>query len=123
MTKLEIINETIKAYSDPNNRATTDRGCVYLRDDGKMCAVGRCFKNSALAVVIGGSIDELELPNDRVATTKKTLSFFKKKYQGHGIDFWVDLQLWHDDNHNFGEDRISEKGLEGIETLKLFYAN
>jgi hypothetical protein len=125
-TKIEIINETVKYYKT-NNRAVTNGvafdgagSCeYYLKQDGVvlMCAVGRC----------------LEYPKDfegRIHTVSHIFgerldNYFKEEYRGHGIGFWSDLQLLHD-NHIYwnkikGGNELTELGLEMYNRLIQTY--
>lgn len=92
-TKIEIINETVKFYSEDTSRRafTSDWGfneeqkgvCCYLTEDGRQCAVGRCLENSA------------DIANGGIATVWNTAKF-KPEYEGHDKTFWSDLQNFHD---------------------------
>jgi hypothetical protein len=90
MTKIEIIKETVEYYKNNNRGITPGGACQYLTKDGDMCAVGRCLENpediglktiyaDALIIGYGDGI-------------------FKKQYQGHDINFWKNLQIFHDSN-------------------------
>lgn len=116
LTKVQIINQTVKFYSaDPSRRSVDKLGvCSFNGHNGKEethCAVGRCLLNKykrqgvtmpandstadGLASVYGyESLDELLL----------------KKYRGHSLDFWSDLQLLHDKKEYWNSKGLTTKG-------------
>jgi hypothetical protein len=111
---LEILNATVKFYTDsPEKRGMDEQEdtCVYLGDDGNMCAVGfmfneegmRMFKNS------GNSYEYMMLTHFDISTQDNTprqskeekslefqQDFFKEEFQGIDIDVVIAIQTWHD---------------------------
>lgn len=113
MTKLEIIDETVKFYTeDPSRRAVENFSCEYLTADGRMCAVGRCAENPE--DIPYGSLGF----DDNVWATIE----FKPQYQGHDERFWSDLQTFHDTSSFWESDGLSEDGKEHVEFLKKKYS-
>lgn len=119
-TKLEIIDETINYYSNPNNRGITGNMCKYLTDNGKMCAVGRCmakphtsYLGAASRILIRDGTQELKLELEPL---------LKEEYRGHSVKFWNDLQHLHDRAQHFTYTGFSHKGIEFIDELKAAYA-
>lgn len=121
-TRSEIMAETFAAYENPENRGLSPMGqCQYLTVDGKMCAVGRCMINP-------GNKDYVNKYNhDLNHTNTFTIAFedienrcqhLKEEYRGHSVEFWTDLQRWHDCEDNFQDNEISQRGLNDIEKLK-----
>jgi len=115
-TKLEIINETEVAYSDPANRAADDERCYYLSPSRKMCAVGRCMKKPEVGFF--GTPLELKSRKLGIINFEQTL---KSEYQGHSVYFWSDLQKFHDRSQHFNKNSISQKGLSYLEALRKQY--
>ncbi len=114
LTKLEIIEETAKYYAeDPSRRAIDEINfCSYLTLDGRMCAVGRCLVNpSNLDTSLSGRITEVHL------------ELLKPEYQGHTLDFWKDLQKFHDRPTYWSSEGLTEQGLIRVKELKEFYSN
>ena len=119
MTKLEIIEETVKFYSeDTSRRALNEDGsrCEYLTLDGKKCAVGRCLDLDSEELLrlngMGGVFN----------VYRKDL-VFKKEYKGHSVDFWASLQLLHDSESNWTSKGLSGYGLKYLKELEDTYAN
>lgn len=119
-TQQEIIDETIEYYrTHPRGMNIREGECMYLTPDGCMCAVGRCMSdpqdgqhkigNRALGDV---PIDKLDL-------------LLKSDYRGHNLDFWGDLQNFHDtpqywETEEGGE--LTEYGLKKAQDLHAEYA-
>lgn len=111
-TKTEIIQETYDYYmEDLSRRGVGDdwETCVYKNEKGLVCAVGRCFNESARFDFIGSIISySVKFP--------EWDSHFKPEYQGHDVKFWNDLQRLHDG------DIISFNRAEKFNQLKNRYA-
>ena len=118
-TKLEIIEETEKFYSNPANRGTDGNGYVYKTEDGRKCAVGRCLIDKDLAYLRGSITDVVS--HGVYLNSTQIDALFLSEYKGHEITFWRALQKWHDDSRNFTNIGISDKGLIAIELLKQKY--
>ena len=112
MTKTEIILETVEYYNN-NPRGSDNNSCFYFKE-GKMCAVGRClilpesFENQNLYTI------------GRVFNNTSSImdSNLKKQYRGHSIDFWKDLQSFHD-NPLYWEENESGNNLKPRGKFKL----
>lgn len=118
-TKLEILKETAEAYSDPNNRAIYDNECMYLTDDGKKCAIGRCCEAPKQNWV--GSVNYLYANPLEALIPSREMSIetcLKDEYKGHEVGFWSDLQHLHDENEFFNKKGFSEKGMQQIYILE-----
>ncbi len=122
-TKLEIINETIEIYSDPEKRSVTlvtgssgksIENCRYKGPNGKMCAVARC--------ILPEELDEVSdnYENETVHEIKNLEDYLKPEYRGHSKGFWIDIQILHDDYLNPKRDQKSKE--EYIETIKTRYS-
>lgn len=94
MTKLEIIEETANYYNLGNRAENTNpegkTQCLYLTKDGRMCAVGRTlldpglYGDGGVTDICGGSPPTL-------------WNLQKEPYRGHELNFWVDIQVFHDE--------------------------
>lgn len=119
MNKLQIIEETVKYYSEDVSRRAIKPGgrCEYLTSDGKMCAVGRCMINPGtnrdddIGFIPSYSI--IEVDQDKI---------LKKEYRGHENEFWFDLQKLHDANSNWIDNGLSDAGQRYVEKLKEKWA-
>lgn len=121
-TKLEIIDETEAAYSDPKNRAfdRVSGRCFYFDALTKnKCAVGRCIKNYKPSYE-GMSISSLVIDN-KWGTMDIDSKFFKSEYKGHNIVFWQDLQKFHDREDLFTKTSISPAGRKYLKMLRKKY--
>jgi len=121
-TRSEIMVETFAAYENPENRGLSPMGqCQYLTVDGKMCAVGRCMINPGNPAYINQASFN-PLGNNAVTITIDEIDnldeHLKDEYRGQDSDFWGDLQLWHDTEHNFEDNEISRRGWDEIKKLK-----
>ena len=123
MTIKDIIYETVEFYE--NNPRSVERvngytlRCkYYMEENGRelMCAVGRClYKTKAKSLT-----DE-----DMIASMRIKQGDFKKKYRGHSLSFWNELQMLHDNDYFWDEDdfgnTLSKRGEEHVKNLiKMF---
>lgn len=133
MTKIEIIEETIKFYSeDPSRRAVdADRKCKYLTYDGRKCAYGRCMTEEAVqdAAKVQASIKKLlhdrydayniyREPSDSYIFDEP----LQEKYHGHNIGFWEDIQNLHDEMAYWDSIGLSGDGEIQVRKLKERYS-
>jgi hypothetical protein len=123
-TKKEILEEAFQYYAaDPSRRATNAEGsCRYLMEDGRKCAVGHCLiegkkicfggmqKDPIFAEIQANQIDNLD-------------SHLLPEYRGHSVDFWQELQYWHDNCLNFTETGLSEEGQHRANNLLERFAD
>lgn len=111
-TKLEIIEETVKYYSeDTSRRAFNGRGCEYLTKDGRMCAVGRCLSEEGLK--------KYGLYSGRFCPLM--IEYMKEEYKISDEFFWKELQHFHDANIYWNEMGLSEEGEDQVRKLKILY--
>jgi hypothetical protein len=124
MTKEQIVRETVAFYTsknraavesvDPDNGCTSTQ-CLYLTDEGKMCAVGRCMTKKGLELVLvsylKSSAHDLDDAFDGID------KLLKKKYRGQNISFWANLQCLHDNKNWWDENGITEKGKAKVRYL------
>lgn len=127
-TEIEIINETIEYYgSDPSRRAASERGfgCFYQHSkNGNRCAVGRCIDVEAhvpghhgTVGTFGGIFSELA---EHFKKASKPIPFLPG-YEGHSVEFWVNLQVFHDATTHFDDNGLTEEGLAYVNTLRAVY--
>lgn len=96
-TMLEILNETIGAYTSKTRAINASGCCVFLTHDGKMCAIGRCL------ITPGGLnvVEDLE-------------SILKPEYRGYPPAFWAALQVLHDHARFWNDEGLSDTGVNHI---------
>lgn len=110
-TKQEIIKETAEFYNLTNRGYKERKGCLYLTEDGKKCAIGRCISDdklhwfslrfSAGIMDVSGSFVEGETLDD----------YLQPEYQGHDLSFWSCLQEFHDDENNWDDTGMCNDGV------------
>ena len=109
MTKREIIEETLEYYSKNNRGLNEHQDCVYLAENGDMCAVGRCLIDPTK--IEDGSIGMLF---DNSLELDKLL---KEPYRGYSLDFWKDLQDFHDSPNYWEGNNLTLKGKQQYQEL------
>lgn len=119
--KTEIIDETAGFYNS-NNRgySVSTQSCVYLDQDGNMCAVGRCL-SSPETFMFDKSI--VNIHSILIHRGEDFDDYLKPEYRGHDISFWRDLQYFHDSPSNWNEEGLTEKGKEQYTILLNRYEN
>jgi hypothetical protein len=113
---LKLIDETIEYYRSGENRGLDEEGytCVYHdTSTNNKCAVGRCLD-------LEKTPKSIIFDNTLVSSCYKKL-VFKEEYQGYNINFWKDLQSFHDNNGNWSINDYSAIGNERIKALKKTY--
>lgn len=122
MTKAEIIKETVDYYCN-HERAVQGSDCVYETQDKRKCAHSRCVKERYLKMIIK--------EHDNNASAKTVITSFGdeihyKRYQGHEISFWLDIQDLHDyssnwEKNNDGKNVLTKDGENFVNLLLLRY--
>ena len=107
MTKIEIIDETVKYYSeDVYRRSLVAEVCKYKTEEGKMCAVGRCLTSTNIDKF--GTLDgDVHLLFAQVDWND---DLFQEQYKGHDEAFWADLQHLHDVQTHWDNNGLTEIG-------------
>lgn len=122
-TKTEILKEAFEYYAaDPSRRAINAEGsCRYLMKDGRKCAVGRCLIEGKKICYGSFQKDPIfaEIQANQIANLD---SHLLPEYRGHSVDFWQELQYWHDCCSNFIGTSLSAKGQHDAEFLLEKYA-
>lgn len=117
-TKLEVIEETYKYYSeDPSRRSLSETGeCLYI-GDGKRCAFSRCCNEE----------DEKDLQQYEGMGADEPLNglgydILKPEYRHEDEIFWCDLQRFHDDDKNWNKKGLTSIGIRKYDNLKSQYS-
>lgn len=114
-TKVEILDDVVKHIKKQGGRAVNGVGCAYIAKDGKTCGHSMALKQK---------YRKMATPN---ITAKEMIRKYGdkihlKKYQGYGINFWQDVQNFHDDVDNWDiQGNITEDGTGRLNHLKEFY--
>lgn len=121
MMMLRVWHETVQYYGDPKRRGLgADGACRYYIDEwagspAKMCAVGRCMKDPArVAKDYPYGIDVV-----RVELGDQFQNLFLTEYQGLPVEFWEELQRWHDHDGYFDKQGLTPEGEDRARTIKL----
>lgn len=126
MTKLEIIEETVKYYSeDTSRRSTEEKNCVYLSKNGNKCAFSRCCTEEGVELLHkneGRSVGVLDCTSP-LYLGKEIDDVLKPEYKGHSIDFWRNLQDLHDSENYWDSNGLTKEGLERLKYIKQNYIN
>ena len=108
-TAIEIIEETAKFYNSNNRsvcmievRGNAKPQCRYFHQ-GKMCAVGRCLENPKDFENSRASVHFLDRDH-------KLDTILKEEYRGLSVEFWEDLQNFHDIKEYWNENGLTDKG-------------
>lgn len=117
-TKIEIIQETAEFYgADPEARRATSFGSCYYHlkcSDGttRHCAVGRCAENPN------------EIPSGRISEHNISHIKWKPGYEGHELEFWQDLQRFHDTGHLWSNKKgLTSTGIRSYNSLLQKYGH
>ena len=120
-TKLQILKETFNYYNEDVSRRAINNtnGCDYLTEDGRMCAFGRCEIEHSLDFNGMGGV------HSRFHNEDEMNDALKEEYRGHSMEFWADVQSFHDDFNvlYWDGEGITPKGLEFYENLCAKHAS
>lgn len=126
LTKLEILNETIRFYAKNTKLRALDfyGNCKYNTDNDKHCAVGRCLlkKYQKQGEKMLGNVsvaDGLAKMNDKDSLD----SMLSAKYRGHDISFWLKLQELHDGERNWNAIGLTVEGKYSVMVLRKIFKN
>jgi hypothetical protein len=128
MTKLELLEDTVKYYSEDTSRRAVVKlksgatECMYTTDDGQHCAVGRWLqpsyqntgwtdndKCSADDLLNGCNVNDYRYEAD---------DLFVEGVRHIPAWFWMDLQQLHDNNVFWDKDGLTEAGVEKVDELR-----
>lgn len=132
MNCLEIIDKLTKIYiKSPKKRATGEvklsngtihKYSAYRIIDGekeKRCIVGLCLRTGEW-LEFEGNIQDIfkHICNENA---KKFNLLFLPKYKGHSVDFWMDIQKFHDEEEFWDKKSLTESGKEYLNKLREKY--
>lgn len=119
LTKHQIIDETIKHYSN-NPRAVNECGnnCVYLTEDGITCAHSRCLTDEARMTIVN---EGRTTSTATVIIEKYGDEIHKEQYRGHNETFWRSIQRLHDLTSHWDENGLTKRGQDYVKYIKSIY--
>jgi hypothetical protein len=127
LTKLEIIDETVKFYSKDTTRRSKKGGvCLYNSGDGRYCAVGRYLTTKVKNEILVQDCNDSDLEGLVCFLTKTTYKYMmsslqkilKPSVRGHNPQFWVELQWLHDTSEYWCETGLTQLGELEVKKLK-----
>lgn len=116
MTYHEIIDETVKYYSEDVTRRSILRGtCRYFGPNGQRCAFSRVWNDDVTLTQIKKEGESAYgLFRDGFISDKD----LKEQYRGKDEMFWIDLQHLHDDADAWDKAGITQFGRDSVQRLK-----
>lgn len=105
-TKIEIIDETVEYYKTHKRARTVTGACNYRDFDGNKCAVGRCMHEGAFDHPAVRTSEYVVDFNGEIYP--KLDQLLKPEYKGHSLEFWRDIQYYHDIENYFNDEYIEE---------------
>lgn len=127
-TKREIIEETLEYYKN-NPRAINNGVCSYYTKESNMCAVGRCLENPK---EFEDLINEAHANSDSSGTgiedalnyfEEKLWDYFKPEYKINDLNFWRNLQRFHDTSYYWNDEGLTELGINYYQDLLKKYGS
>lgn len=107
-TRLQFLTETINYYNSTNRGVLKSGLCSYVLG----CAIGRHLTSELAA--------KLELSNFGVAHPEM-FKQLPENLQKLGESFLREIQILHDNEKNWDENGLSEKGKEEVEYIKQLF--
>jgi hypothetical protein len=120
-TKIQIIDELVDYYLvDPDVRRCKNRTYGYRIIDGNKytpfgyCLLQRYKKNTDFT---SNNYEEIGFLCNLYNSTFDEL--IEPKYRGNGFEFWNDLNEFHRSNHYWTPLKLSKKGEEHLDRLRI----
>ena len=115
LSKVDILKEIAQVYS-LRSRAMDGMSCVYLSPEGRKCAFSYCCTDAG--------VKELALANTGISGLDHKPDYYLKEcYKGHSVEFWLDVQEFHDCYANWDLTGLSPTGEEKLNKLLVIYKN
>ena len=128
MTKLELLEDTVKYYSEDTSKRAVVKctggatECMYTTANGQHCAVGRWlqpnYKNTDWIDNQGCSADDLLNGWKDDGYKYEEDELFVEGVRGIPAWFWMDLQQLHDSDVYWNKDGLTEAGIEKVNELR-----
>jgi hypothetical protein len=120
LTYKDVIEITKERYSNNTKLRSldADKKCFYFHENGNKCAVGHFLKEGTnIGLMNGDEINNILLSED-------DFKYYMVDNVQHlqDINFWDDLQFFHDTDIFWDENGITEKGLQYYTNLLNNYA-
>ena len=128
MTKLELLEDTVKYYSEDTSRRAVvkeENGsteCMYTTDEGQHCAVGRWlqdeYKTTDWTDNTGCSAEDLLNYTGSLHRPYEPDELFVEGVEHIPAWFWMNLQQLHDNDVFWDKDGLTEAGVEKVDELR-----
>jgi len=119
--KTDVIRETAEFYN-LNNRGVDGNGHYHYLTDDKKCGVGRCMTDEALQRSLEGWPSIGSFVQWQIGS-ESYLKIFKPQYKIDDIQFWEDIQGFHDVDDYWNETGLSAEGKKKYQRLLDKYLN
>lgn len=103
---LEVLDETIAAYTSETRAINGNGDCYYYTREGRMCAIGRCLEDPKQFEGVMCAVSNIEDYSKGI----DFLDLFKPEYRGLPVSFWQELQDLHDVEGNWNKEGLSAAG-------------
>lgn len=110
--QLQLLEETIEYYSKNPRAISNSNTCVYLREDGARCAIGRICDDETIKL-IGGICSDVG--------SARIWPLLPPAITDYGQSFLVDLQRLHDGNKNWSDNGLSQEGKRYVDSIKSYF--
>lgn len=112
--KLELLKETMEAYTVNTRSTVPDLGCVYESDDGRRCAMGRIMTPEAIALLKASDMNSS-------ASIGRVLNLFRGKDIRPLQEKWMPLVEHHDflDAMQSLHDRVECWNKDGLSSIGM----
>lgn len=117
-TKVEILDDVVLHIKKQGGQAVHKGtgACSYLAEDGKTCGHSMAVKASKRKLVTG-------LVSAASVINRYGDTVHLKKYQGHNVRFWREIQDFHDSAGYWNEyGAITHRGTLRLQELKEIYS-
>ena len=109
LTQKEIVLETVEYYRTHKRALDANGICKYLTEEGDMCAFGRCAINPS-------ALEE----GKHVAVQVDIEQILKPEYKGHDVDFWLELQRFHDGLRHWTANELGGQDVSEVGKVFIF---
>lgn len=122
MTERELLVSTVQFYTK-FNRAIKDGACVYLNEDtNRCCAIGRYLVSDACIVYDNDEVNNLSnTAIDTIFDNDRLKKLAPKWMQDVNIEYLTNIQQLHDEDSNWTDIGISDRGKETVNNICFKY--
>ena len=126
MTTNEILEKVAATYTLQTRslKLNSDTSCLYVGLEGRRCGVALFCKQDDVTL---GRLTEMDRDcspgvSDFDFSKWKLDDLLEEEAKGHELEFWSDVQYFHDEKRNWNEDGLTERGKEFLQEMKTKWA-